>query len=171
MRSLRWSSATCLWPRPHTNLALFTSGMATGQSVRILWGPFANVVGRLERLDAAVRVRVLLDIMGTTVPVAVRRGTFLPPREKAIPASRLEAKPDVISTGFRSLCMGLFFPKIETRLGAGTAFRCSDQPSGASTDWCIESLKNGPDWAAHQHILVRQCYPLCINCIVLARTR
>jgi len=102
MRSLRWSSATCLWPRPHTNLALFTSGMATGQSVRILWGPFANVVGRLERLDAAVRVRVLLDIMGTTVPVAVRRGTFLPPREKAIPASRLEAKPDVISTGFRS---------------------------------------------------------------------
>ena len=60
------------------NLALFTSGMATGQSVRILWGPFANVVGRLERLDAAGRVRVLLDMMGTTVPVAVRRGAICP---------------------------------------------------------------------------------------------
>jgi transcription elongation factor/antiterminator RfaH len=60
------------------NLALFTSGMATGQSVRILSGPFANVVGRLERLDAAGRVRVLLDMMGTTVPVAVRRGAICP---------------------------------------------------------------------------------------------
>jgi len=52
--------------------------MATGQSVRILSGPFANVVGRLERLDAAGRVRVLLDMMGTTVPVAVRRGAICP---------------------------------------------------------------------------------------------
>ena len=60
------------------NLALFTSGMATGQSVRILSGPFANVVARLERLDAAGRVRVLLDMMGTTVPVAVRRGAICP---------------------------------------------------------------------------------------------
>ena len=76
MRSLRWSSATCHWPRPHTNLALFTSGMATGQSVRILSGPFANVVGRLERLDAAGRVRVLLDMMGS---VAAR---FVRPRVK-----------------------------------------------------------------------------------------
>ena len=56
------------------NLALFSSGLTTGQSVRILSGPFANFVGQLERLDAAGRVRVLLDMMGTTVPVAVRRG-------------------------------------------------------------------------------------------------
>ena len=56
------------------NLALFSSGLTTGQSVRILSGPFANFVGQLARLDAAGRVRVLLDMMGTTVPVAVRRG-------------------------------------------------------------------------------------------------
>src|SRR6516164_3659819 len=35
------------------NLALFSSGLTTGQSVRILSGPFANFVGQLERLDAA----------------------------------------------------------------------------------------------------------------------
>ena len=37
------------------NLALFSSGLTTGQSVRILSGPFANFVGQLERLDAAGR--------------------------------------------------------------------------------------------------------------------
>ena len=60
------------------NLALFTSGLTTGQSVRILSGPFANFVGKLERLDAAGRVRVLLEMMGTEVPVAVRRGAICP---------------------------------------------------------------------------------------------
>ena len=60
------------------NMALFASGLATGQSVRILSGPFANVVGTLERLDAAGRVRVLLDMMGTAVPVALRRNAICP---------------------------------------------------------------------------------------------
>jgi transcriptional antiterminator RfaH len=60
------------------NLALFASGLTTGQSVRILSGPFANFVGTLERLDAAGRVRVLLEMMGTAVPVAVRRGAICP---------------------------------------------------------------------------------------------
>ena len=60
------------------NLALFTSGLAAGQSVRILSGPFANLVGTLERPDAAGRVRVLLEMMGTAVPVAVRRAAICP---------------------------------------------------------------------------------------------
>jgi transcriptional antiterminator RfaH len=60
------------------NLALFSSGLAAGQSVRILSGPFANFVGKLERLDAAGRVRVLLDMMGTAVPVALRRSAICP---------------------------------------------------------------------------------------------
>jgi transcriptional antiterminator RfaH len=60
------------------NLALFTSGLTTGQSVRILSGPFANFVGKLERLDAAGRVRVLLEMMGTAVPVALRRSAICP---------------------------------------------------------------------------------------------
>ena len=60
------------------NLTLFTSGLTTGQSVRILSGPFANFVGTLERLDDAGRVRVLLEMMGTAVPVALRRSAICP---------------------------------------------------------------------------------------------
>jgi transcription elongation factor/antiterminator RfaH len=60
------------------NLALFANGLRAGQSVRILSGPFANFVGKLERLDAAGRVRVLLDMMGTAVPVALRRSAICP---------------------------------------------------------------------------------------------
>ena len=60
------------------NLALFNSGLTTGQSVRILSGPFADFVGTLERLDDAGRVRVLLDMMGTAVPVGLRRSAICP---------------------------------------------------------------------------------------------
>src|SRR5215831_18486690 len=51
------------------NLTSFEVDLATGQTVRILSGPFADFVGTLERLDAAGRVRVLLTMMGSTVPV------------------------------------------------------------------------------------------------------
>jgi transcriptional antiterminator RfaH len=60
------------------NLALFANGLTAGQSVRILSGPFASFVGTLERLDAAGRVRVLLEMMGTAVPVALRRSAICP---------------------------------------------------------------------------------------------
>ena len=43
-----------------------------GQSVRIAEGPFADLVGTLEALDAAGRVRVLLDLLGRSVSVALR---------------------------------------------------------------------------------------------------
>jgi transcription elongation factor/antiterminator RfaH len=61
-----------------TGLALFDAGLTTGQTVRILSGPFADSVGTLERLDAAGRVRVLLTMMGSTVPVALHRCALLP---------------------------------------------------------------------------------------------
>src|SRR5262249_35469450 len=60
------------------NIALFTNGLSAGQPVRILTGPFADFVGTLERLDDAGRVRVLLDMMGTEVPVALRRSAICP---------------------------------------------------------------------------------------------
>jgi transcriptional antiterminator RfaH len=52
--------------------------LVEGQSVRIVSGPFANLVGTLERLDAAGRTRILLDIMGTAVPVAIHRLALSP---------------------------------------------------------------------------------------------
>jgi len=42
-----------------------------GQAVRILAGPLGDVVGELERLDSAGRVRVLLEIMGGRVPAVL----------------------------------------------------------------------------------------------------
>jgi transcription elongation factor/antiterminator RfaH len=60
------------------NLTRFDAGLTAGQPVRILSGPFADFVGTLERLDAAGRVRVLLTMMGTAVPVALHRSALLP---------------------------------------------------------------------------------------------
>ncbi len=60
------------------NLTLFDAGLATGQSVRILSGPFADFVGTLERLDESGRVRVLLYMMGTAVPVRLHRSALSP---------------------------------------------------------------------------------------------
>ena len=39
-----------------------------GDAVRIVAGPFSDMIGQLERLDGAGRVRVLLEIMGGQVP-------------------------------------------------------------------------------------------------------
>jgi transcription elongation factor/antiterminator RfaH len=55
------------------NITRLDSGLVKGAPVRILSGPFAEFVGTLERLDEAGRVRVLLKIMGTAVPVVLHR--------------------------------------------------------------------------------------------------
>jgi transcription elongation factor/antiterminator RfaH len=60
------------------NLALFDDGLHKGQQVRVMSGPFADFVGTLERLDENGRVRVLLKMMSTTVPVAIDRSRLLP---------------------------------------------------------------------------------------------
>jgi transcriptional antiterminator RfaH len=40
-----------------------------GQRVRLLEGPFTEMIGELEQLDDAGRVRVLLELLGTRVPI------------------------------------------------------------------------------------------------------
>jgi transcription antitermination factor NusG len=54
------------------------SRFARGQSVRILSGPFAELIGTLDRLDAGGRTRVLLEIMSTLVPVSIHRQALCP---------------------------------------------------------------------------------------------
>ena len=54
-------------------LLSFEQKLAVGASVRLLAGPFAEQLGTLERLDDSGRVRVLLEIMGGTIPVQVAR--------------------------------------------------------------------------------------------------
>jgi transcriptional antiterminator RfaH len=52
--------------------------LSEGQQVRILAGPFVDLVGELEQLDDCQRVRVLLDIMGGRFPVLVSRQHLVP---------------------------------------------------------------------------------------------
>jgi transcription elongation factor/antiterminator RfaH len=49
-----------------------------GQSVHIADGPFEGFVGTLERLDAAGRVRVLLDLLGRSVSVTLDMQALAP---------------------------------------------------------------------------------------------
>jgi transcription elongation factor/antiterminator RfaH len=60
------------------NIARLDAGLVKGQQVRILSGPFADFVGRLERLNEAGRVQVLLEMMGTVIPVRLHRSVLAP---------------------------------------------------------------------------------------------
>jgi transcriptional antiterminator RfaH len=60
------------------NLTRLDTQLIKGQQVRILSGPFADFIGTLERLDEAGRVQVLLELMGTAVPVSLRRLVLAP---------------------------------------------------------------------------------------------
>lgn len=51
--------------------------LVPGQPVRITEGPFAELVGELERLDGAGRVRVLLNFMGGEVPTWLPRSSVV----------------------------------------------------------------------------------------------
>ena len=54
------------------------SGLVAGQRIRLLSGPFAEHLGCVERLDDAGRVRILLELMGTSIPVSVHRSAVAP---------------------------------------------------------------------------------------------
>ena len=49
-----------------------------GQMVRVTAGPFADLVGQLQQLDDNGRVRVLLEIMGGKVRVALPQTLVAP---------------------------------------------------------------------------------------------
>ena len=51
----------------------FEESLKPGTQVRLSAGPFADQLGMLDRLDDSGRVRVLLEIMGGTVPVHLKR--------------------------------------------------------------------------------------------------
>jgi transcription antitermination factor NusG len=42
-----------------------------GDPVRLTQGPFAEYLGKLDRLDGSGRVRVLLELLGRQVPILV----------------------------------------------------------------------------------------------------
>jgi transcription antitermination factor NusG len=56
----------------------FNFALNEGQMVKVTAGPFAELVGQLERLDDNGRVRVLLEILGGKVRVALPQGLIAP---------------------------------------------------------------------------------------------
>jgi len=60
------------------NVLSWQADLRPGQSVRVLAGPFADLVGELEQMTDAGRLRVLLDIMGGSTPVFLARENVAP---------------------------------------------------------------------------------------------
>jgi transcriptional antiterminator RfaH len=60
---------------------VFTASLKQGDHIRFLTGPFADMVGTLERLDSKGRIVVLLDILGRTTHVAAHGAEVQPVRE------------------------------------------------------------------------------------------
>jgi transcriptional antiterminator RfaH len=56
----------------------FHYALRQGQMVKVAAGPFADLVGRLERLDDKGRVSVLLRLMGGSVRVALPQDLVVP---------------------------------------------------------------------------------------------
>lgn len=54
------------------------AGIAPGDAVRVVNGPFAELVGTLTRLDGAGRARILLRIMHGDVAVTLKLGDLVP---------------------------------------------------------------------------------------------
>lgn len=56
----------------------WSCALKVGQAVKVCGGAFADFVGTLEGLDAAGRVRVLLDLLGRSVPVMLQSRDIVP---------------------------------------------------------------------------------------------
>ncbi len=61
----------------------FDFQLREGQAVKVTAGPFADLVGQLERLDDNGRVRVLLEILGGKVRVALPQTLVAPAQDVA----------------------------------------------------------------------------------------
>lgn len=61
-----------------SGLIHFDKGLKPGQKVKILSGPFAEMIGVLERIDGAGRVKLLLDVMGGKIPVLTTAALLAP---------------------------------------------------------------------------------------------
>jgi transcription elongation factor/antiterminator RfaH len=51
-------------------------GLVPGDSVRVLAGPFAELIGTLQQLDGPARAHILVEIMGGAVPVSLHRSAL-----------------------------------------------------------------------------------------------
>lgn len=55
-----------------------SANLCVGQRVQMIEGPFSDLIGVLERLDARGRVHVLFNLMGRKVSVATKADELIP---------------------------------------------------------------------------------------------
>lgn len=68
----------CLADMSAAGVLSFSPVLEPGQDVKILSGPFASLVGTLQRIDAPNRVRVLLDILGSRIAITTSGSRIAP---------------------------------------------------------------------------------------------
>jgi transcriptional antiterminator RfaH len=61
-----------------SGLIHFDKGLKPGQKVKILSGPFTEMIGELERIDGAGRVKLLLNAMGGKIPIMTTAALLAP---------------------------------------------------------------------------------------------
>ncbi len=54
----------------------FDGGLVVGQTVKVVRGPFVDLIGCIDRIDANGRVKILLDIMGGEVSAVLPRAAL-----------------------------------------------------------------------------------------------
>jgi len=54
----------------------FDDGLVVGHTVQVVQGPFVDLIGCIERIDANGRVKILLDIMGGKVSAVMPRAAL-----------------------------------------------------------------------------------------------
>lgn len=58
----------------------FATLLNPGENVKFLSGPFAGLIGKLEHLDGAGRITVLLDLLGRSTPIRGSASEVVPTR-------------------------------------------------------------------------------------------
>ena len=95
----------------------FEADLSVGQRVTLVSGPFADIIGQLERLDELGRVRILLDMMGAAVLIwtgAERVGSAPPKSPRRAPRGDISRR----CNGWRAtrLAVACLRARLESRL-------------------------------------------------------
>ena len=51
-----------------------------GMNTEVITGPFAQLIGKIEKIDADQRIWILLDILGTQTRVSINKLNLTPPK-------------------------------------------------------------------------------------------
>jgi transcriptional antiterminator RfaH len=109
--------------------------LEVGERVRILSGPFAETLCRIEHLDDRGRVRVLLEIMGGQVVAQVDRSTLSPGADRVGDARRIAAIGNAARQAFGHAERAAIMPRAYDASVRLPSSRAEGRRAGAQDDW------------------------------------